>query len=56
MELLGVKEVCDLLGVGRKTATHLLANKHCPTLPRKKGQTYRVEKEAFVAWIKGEEK
>ena len=42
MEIIGIEEVMKLLGVGR------------PTLPRKKGQTFKVDKAAFLAWVKKE--
>ena len=54
MEIIGIEEVMKLLGVGRPTATRILSTKGCPTLPRKKGQTFRVDKAAFLAWVKKE--
>ncbi len=54
MEIIGIEEVMKLLGCGRPTATRLLNTKGCPTLPRKKGQTFKVEKNAFMAWVKKE--
>ncbi len=54
MEIIGIEEVMKLLGCGRPTATRILNTKGCPTLPRKKGQTFKIEKQAFLAWIKKE--
>ena len=50
MELIGIKEVMALLKCSREMATHLLSQEDCPTLPRKKGQQYRVRKDAFLSW------
>ena len=50
-ELLGIKEIMQLLGVGRPKATYLLTQPGCPTLPRRKGMPYLVEKEAFIKWL-----
>ena len=50
MELIGVKEVMDLLHVSRPMAIHILSQPDCPTLPRKKKQMYRVRKDAFLQW------
>lgn len=51
MELIGIDEVMSICKVGRATATRLLSCKSCPTLPRKKGQPYRVDKDAFDRWL-----
>lgn len=50
-ELLGVSDIMKLLGVGRPKATYLLNQPGCPTLPRRKGMPYLVEKEAFIKWL-----
>ena len=47
------KDVMELLGVGEKTATHILNMEGCPVLPRKKGQKFRVPKTAFLKWWEG---
>ena len=52
MELIGIKEVMAILDVGRETATAILNMPSCPCLPRRKGQTFRVPKEAFLEWIR----
>lgn len=54
MELIGVKEVMELLGVSKKYATHILNMPGCPVLPREKGQKFRVPKTAFIEWWEGE--
>ena len=48
-----ITDVMEYLCVGRRTATAYLNHKNCPTLPRRKGQTFRVPREAFVAWVAG---
>ena len=53
MELIGIEDVMQLCGCCRAVATRLLHEKGCPTLPRRKGQPYKVEKSAFIAWVKG---
>ena len=50
MELIGVKEIMELLGISRAFATHILHLPGCPVLPRHKGQTFRVPKDEFVRW------
>ena len=47
--IIGIKEVMQLLGVGRPTAERYL-NKYLGKA-RKKGQTYRVNKENFIMWV-----
>jgi len=49
----GMAEVMEYTGMSRKGATRLLNLKSCPKLPRKKGQTFRVPKEAFIRWFEG---
>lgn len=51
MELIGVEEIMEMLNIGRPMATRLLQEKSCPTLPRYKGQKYRVIKNEFIAWF-----
>lgn len=51
MQLIGIRDVMAMLGVGRPTATWLLQQEDCPTLPRVKGAPYLVEKEAFTRWL-----
>jgi len=51
MELIGLKEVTELLQISRKEATRILNLPGCPTLPRcRKGQ-FRVPKEALIRWL-----
>ena len=52
MKILTITDVMQELGVGRKTATEILSSKACPTLPRRKGQPYRVLKEDFDSYLK----
>lgn len=52
LELIGLKEVMEMLHVSRKEATHILNMPGCPILPRHKGQRFRVRKEAFINWFK----
>lgn len=52
IKLIGVKEVQQMLGVGKAKAVEFLSMKDCPTLPRKKNEPYRVREEAFVEWFK----
>lgn len=51
VQLIGIGEVMTMLGIGRPTATRLLQQEDCPTLPRRKGMPYLVEKEAFIRWL-----
>ncbi len=53
MEIIGVKDVMEMLGVGKKVATHILNMPGCPVLPREKGEKFRVPKAAFIAWWEG---
>lgn len=49
--LIGVREVMEIFGVGKDTATSWLKSKSCPTLPRRKGAPYLVSETAFREWI-----
>lgn len=49
--LIGVREICEIFGVGKDTATSWLNEKSCPTLPRRKGAPYLVSESALRAWI-----
>lgn len=51
MELIGLNDVAELLGVNVKTATKILNMPGCPLLPRTKGEQYRIVKEALVRWL-----
>lgn len=50
MELIGIKEVMELLGVSERLATRILNAEGCPILPRCKGQKFRVPKDRFIKW------
>ena len=52
MELLTIKDIMKLLGVGRATAERY-ARECGLALPRVKNSPYRVPKDAFLAWIGG---
>ena len=51
MELIGLNEVVDLLGVNEKTAKKILNLPGCPLLPRGKNESYRIVKEALIRWL-----
>ena len=51
MELIGLREVTELLQCSRKEATRILNLPGCPLLPRSKGEQYRIVKEALVRWL-----
>ena len=55
MELLKIEDIMEILGVGREAATAIVNLPGCPCLPRRKGQTYRIPKDAFLAWIRSGE-
>lgn len=52
-ELLRITDVMDYLHVGRRKATEILNRKGCPKLPRHKGQTFLVPRQAFEEWVAG---
>ncbi|MCR5420474.1 MAG: helix-turn-helix domain-containing protein [Lachnospiraceae bacterium] len=52
IELLTIKDVMELLHIGKYTATRILHKKGCPMLPRKKGEKYLVLKDEFIEWVK----
>lgn len=51
MRIIGLKEVAEKLDVSYKEATRICRMEGCPTLPRGKGQTFRIPEEAFDKWI-----
>lgn len=51
MELLGLRDVAELLHISQKQATKLLNQPGCPILPRTKGESYRVMKDALIRWL-----
>jgi len=53
LKLIGIEDVMALCGCSRKYATKMLQDKTCPTLPRKKGQPYRIPQAAFIDWLSG---
>jgi len=52
MKLLGFKEVQETLGTSREQTIYILSQKGCPTLPRSKGQPYKVFDEDLIGWLK----
>ena len=53
IEVLSIYDIMKMMGVGRKTAEQY-ARESGALLPRTKGATYRVRKEKFITWAKGE--
>lgn len=53
MELIGIKDIMELLQVSRREADRIASLPGCPCLPRVKGGKVRIQKEAFLEWIKG---
>ncbi len=51
MRIIGIKDVMEMTGLGRPTVTQMLREPTCPTLPRSKNRTYRVEEGAFLLWF-----
>jgi len=51
MRILGVKDVMKMTGLGRPTVTRMLKDPTCPTLPRNKNETIRVEEGKFLLWF-----
>ena len=51
-EIIGIEDVMKLYSIGRHTATRYLSMKSCPTMPRRKGQKYQVERHAFEEWLR----
>lgn len=49
--LIGIKDIMKLYGVGRPTATEW-AEASGAAMPRRKGQTYRVNRERFESWLR----
>jgi len=54
IEIIGLREVMELTGLGKKAAIKLLKNKNCPLLPRKRGQKYLINKASFIRFLEGE--
>lgn len=51
MDIIGIKEVMDMLGISRQAATRILNLPGCPVLPRSKNQIFRVLKQPFLEWL-----
>lgn len=52
MRIIGLKDVAKKLDISYKQAMRICRMPGCPTLQRGKGQTFRIEEEAFDAWVK----
>lgn len=52
-EVIGVKDVMEMLHIGEKRATRILNAPGCPVLPRKKGEQFMVPRKAFIKWWEG---
>ena len=50
-QLLGVKDLMELLGVGKAQVMKILAMPGCPMLPRGKNEIYRVPYGKFKTWF-----
>jgi hypothetical protein len=51
MELLGLRDVAALLHISEKAATKLLNRPGCPILPRTKGESYLIMRDALIRWL-----
>lgn len=51
--IMKITDVMEYLQVGRRKATEILNRKSCPKLPRHKGQTFIVPRQAFIEWVEG---
>lgn len=51
MKLIGLNGVRQLLGCSKEEAVYILNQKGCPTLPREKGQRYRIFDEDLIGWL-----
>lgn len=52
MPIWGVKECQDYLGASRAETIRILNLKACPTMPRRRGQNYRIFDEDLKQFIK----
>ena len=52
---IGIKEVMEICGVGRPTATMICKDSECPKVPRKKNGAFIIYTGRFVSWISGME-
>ena len=49
----GIAEVMAYTGMSRKAVIKMLNKSGAPVLPRKKNETFRIPKEAFIEWFRG---
>lgn len=54
MEVMGIKDIMEELGVSREYARWLVTLEGCPVLPRMKGQTIRVLRKPFYKWLEAQ--
>lgn len=54
MEILTLEQICKEYGMSRQLATRLLNNPRCKTLPRGKGQPYRIARASWERFLQGE--
>jgi len=51
MEIIGIKDVMEMLDISRPAATKILNLPGCPVLPRSKNEIFRIPKEPFLEWL-----
>lgn len=51
VKILRVKDIMERMGVGRRTAERMLADKRCPTLPRVPHGPLMVTEEGWEAFL-----
>ena len=55
METLTIRDIMQMCGVGRRTAERY-ARESGALLPRVKNGEYRIKRQAFLTWIRGEQR
>jgi len=53
--IMTIKDVMQVCGVGRPTATQICLDSECPKVPRKKNQQFFIYTARFINWIAGQE-
>lgn len=56
IEILTLEQIMREYGMSRQLATRLLNNPKCRTLPRGKGEPYRVARSSWERFLQGETK
>ena len=54
VEIIGIEEIMREYGMSRQLATRLLNNPRCKTLPRGKGQPYKIARTSWEKFLLGE--